>query len=350
VGYHGALFEEMREEEEDAMTHRRSCVRLALALGAGLLAALAALPAAAQQFPNRPIRLVLPFPAGSAADTVLRPYLEHMSGTLGQNVLIDGRPGGGGTVAMTHLKTQPPDGYTLYYGSSTSIVRSLAPNAPADLRKDFAPIAPATVSPLILAVNTDLVKATTIRELVEEVRANPGKYNYASYGMGSGAHTSIAMLALEAKLNMVHVPYQGTAQATADTAAGRAHMTATIVSALRPFVASFGGSGKLRMLALTMAERVDIVPDVPGMREAGFPSVDFPQWGGVFGPAGLPRNIVDVLNRAINAAYKDPKMKEFPAKFGQVVVGGTPEDLARILEREFANYARLIREADLKLE
>jgi tripartite-type tricarboxylate transporter receptor subunit TctC len=315
-------------------------------------ATLAALPltAAAQAFPNKPIRLVLPFPSGSATDTVMRPYVEHMSGTLGQNVLIEGRPGGGGTVAMTHVKVQPPDGYTLYYGSSTSIVRARAPNAPADLRKDFAPVSPTTVSPLILAVNTDLVKATTVKELIEEARANPGKLNYASYGMGSGAHTSLAMLALEGKVNMLHVPYQGTAQATADTAAGRAHMTATIVSALRPYVASLGGSGKLRMLALTMADRVDIIPDVPGMRDAGFPAVDFPQWGGIFSPAGMPRNIVEVLNKAINTAYRDPKNKEFPARFGQVVVGGSPEDLARITEREFANYARLIKEADLKLE
>lgn len=314
------------------------------------LAGSLAFPAAAQQYPSKPIRLVIPFPGGSATEQTLRPYVEHMSQTLGQNVLIDGRPGGGGTLALQYAKSQPADGYTLYYGSSTSVARSLAPNSNVDLRKDFTPIGPTTVSPLILVVNADQIKANTVRELVDEARANPGKLNYASYGVGSGAHVSLAMLALEAKVSMVHVPYQGTAQATTDTVGGRVQMTATIVSALRPHVTSLGGSGKLRMLAVLMAERAENLPDLPGMREAGFPAVDFPQWGGILGPVGIPRTVVDPVNRAINAAYRDPKMKEFTTRFGQIAVPGTPEDLARSIEREFGAYTRLIRETGLKIE
>lgn len=324
--------------------------RIAFALGTGLLCGLTAMPATAQQFPAKPIRLVLPFPAGSATDTTLRPFLEHMSQTLGQNVLIDGRPGGGGTVAMMHVKSQPADGYTLYYGTSTSVARSLAPNSQVDLRRDFTPVGPTTATPLIFAVNAEQIKATTLKELIEEARANPGKLNYASYGVGSAAHVTTALLLLETKTSMVHVPYQGTAQATADTAAGRAQVTVTILTALRPHVASLGGSGKLRMLALTIADRSDLMPGLPGTREAGFPTVDLPQWAGLLGPAGTPRGIGDTVNRAVSAAWKDPKLKEFLVRFGQYSIAGTPDDLTRLIDREFSTYTRLISEAGLKLE
>jgi len=320
-------------------------------LAATAATALALPEAVAQQpFPNRPLRFVHPFPGGSATDTIYRPVMDLLSTLLGQPIITDPRPGGSSTVASIYVRHQPPDGYTFYLASSSLIVRSLVPNAEIDVRKDFTPIACNTVSPLFLVVNSEQVKATTLKELIDDARAHPGQINYASYGVGSGAHIFLESLLYDAKVNMVHIPYQGTAQATADTAAGRTQVTATIIATMRPFVSSYGGNGKLRVLAASTAERSPLAPDVPGMKDSGFPHVDSPQWGGYVGPAGVPRSAVDVLNRAMTAAYKDPKIIELTARFGQVPFSCTPDELARMISKEYDNLAALVREAGIKLQ
>ena len=315
---------------------------------AALLTAFAA-PVSAQAFPNKPIRFVIPFPAGSASDTVYRPVLEHMSKTLGQNVLLDPRPGGGGTVAVAHMKTLPADGYAFYLASNTLVAQSLRRDALVDIRRDFSPIGPATDSALVVAVNADL-NIKTLKDLVERARANPGKLNYSSYGIGSGAHVFMELLKQEAKIFMLHIPYQSTAAATADAAAGRVEVTGTVLSTARAFVAEFGGSGKLRLIAVGSTERSPLMPGVPGMKESGFPQIDFSLWGGFVGPAGLPEAVVETLVRAKEAAYKDPKIMELVARFGQVPRPGGASDLARIINREYDALARLIKEYGLTLE
>jgi tripartite-type tricarboxylate transporter receptor subunit TctC len=327
----------------------RRSTRFALALGAGFIAAVAGTSAQAQAYPNKPIRFVIGFPAGSATDITFRPIMEHMSQTLGQNVIIDARPGGGGTVGAQYVKSQPGDGYTFYLASNALVSVALRSKGEIDLRRDYSPIAPVTVSPLVLGV-TSTLKINSLKDLIDEARANPGKINYASYGVGSGAHVFMELLLSEAKVNMVHVPYQGTAQATTDTAEGRVQVTGTILATARPHVASMGGSGKLRLIAVSTGERSPLAPDLPGMRESGFPQIDFPLWGGFVGPAGIPRPIVDTLARASAAAYKDPKIIEMAAKFGQTPVYGGPEDLSRIMLREYDATAKLIKEAGLKIE
>jgi tripartite-type tricarboxylate transporter receptor subunit TctC len=325
--------------------------RLALALSAASVATLAALPAAAQQnFPNRPIRLILPFAAGSGAELVYRPIVEHMTQSLGQTVIIDNRPGGGSMVANLATKNAPPDGYTIYATSNSAVTKSVVPNPEIHVLNDYTMIAPSNIGPMLIAVNTEQIKATTIKELLEEARARPGQLNYASYGVGSGAHMFFELLANEAKIKWVHVPFQGSAQAAADTAAGRTQVTGTIIGQIMPHAKELGGSGRLRVIAISTAERSPLIPSAPGMKEAGFPELDFPLWGGYVGPKGMPRDVVARLNTVINAAIKDPKTQELYRKFGVVGIGGTPEELHRMIERELNLYIKLIRDTGIKLE
>ena len=296
--------------------HRR--ITLRVAIFAALLASFAGPAAHAQQFPNKPLRFVHGFPGGSATDTIYRPVMEKLGALLGQPVIVEPRPGGGGLVSALYVKSQAPDGYTFYMASNTLISRSVEPNAQIDARKDYSPIVPAAASTIVLAVNTDQVKATTLKEFIDEVRSKPGQLNYASYGIGSSSNVAMELLLYEAKLKMVHIPYQGSAPAALDTAAGRAQATVTITSSLRPFVASLGGSGKMRTLAVTTPQRSSLLPEVPGMRESGFPQIDYPVWSAFVGPPGMPRNIVDILNKAVTAVYKDPQILEGLPKFGQV--------------------------------
>lgn len=310
----------------------------------------APLQVVAQQFPNAPIKFVLPFPPGSGSDLVMRPLAEHMSKTLGQNVVPDNRPGGGSMVASLYVKQQPADGYTIYQLSNTAVVRSVVPNAQIDIRKDFTPISLALYSPLIITVNAEQTKAATVRDFLAEVRAKPGVLNYGSYGVGSGGHLFMEILLNEANAKMVHVPFQGTAQAVAANVAGDVHTTTSIVASLRPHVKELGGSGKLRVLAVTTADRDALFPSAPGMKEAGFPDIDYSIWAGIAGPAGMRREIVDRLNRAVEAALKDPKVVETVQRGGQAPKGGSPEFLGEHINREYNAYVKLIKETGLKLE
>jgi tripartite-type tricarboxylate transporter receptor subunit TctC len=300
----------------------------------------------AQTFPSKPIRLVYPFPEGTA----FRPLAERMSSLLGQAVFIDPRPGGGSVIGAQFVKGQPADGYTILIGSNSVTIKSLGSNPQIDIRKDFTPVAPIFVSPLLITVNAEQIKGAAVRDLLDEARRRPGEINYASYGIGSGGHMAMAMLANEAGVSMTHIPYQGPAQAVADTIAGRTQVTATILAQVRAHVAALGGSGKLKALAVFSAERSPLIPDVPGMKESGFPQIDYYTWGGLLGPAGLPRDIVDVLDRAVNAALKDPAVIAINQRNGVQGVIGTPDDLARIIDREYADYTKLIRETGLRLE
>ena len=324
-------------------------VSLALAFSSLVMAAGAG-SAYAQAFPSKPIKLVMPFPAGSGSDLTFRPIVEHMTKTMNVSVLLDPRPGGGGNVSALHVRQQPPDGYTIYAVSNTTLIKSLGKDAQIDIRKDFAPIAPNNIAPMLIMVNSEQIKATTLKELLDHARANPGKIDYASYGIGSGSHLFFELLKYKAKVSMVHIPYQGTAQAAADTAAGRTHVTGTILATARPFIADLGGSGTLRLIAHSRAERTPLLPNTPGMKESGFPEFDYGLWGGYVGPAGMQKDVVDVLNRALNAAMKDPGLLKVYERLGLVALGGTPEDLTRMINREWAEYTELIQSTGLKLE
>jgi tripartite-type tricarboxylate transporter receptor subunit TctC len=322
--------------------------------GNTLLAALAVTLAAgavsAQTLPNKPIHMVIPFPVGSGTDLTFRPVVEHMTKTLGQTVLLEGRPGGGGVVASIYVRSQPPDGSTIYNISNTTTIRSLGPKPEVDVRRDFTAIAPSNIAPMLITVNSEQVKARTLAELIAEARSRPGQINYASYGVGSGSHLFFEMLKNEAKINMVHVPYQGDTQAATETAAGRTQVTGTILGAVRPLLAETGGSGRLRLIGQSLAERSKLVPNTPGMKESGVPQIDYGLWGGYVGPPGMQRNVVDVLNRALNAAMTDPGLLATYERLGISVIGGTPEELTRMINLYYDAYTKLLKDTGLKLE
>jgi tripartite-type tricarboxylate transporter receptor subunit TctC len=320
------------------------CVALLVA------ASFAATAAAQQTFPSRPIRLVLPYPSGFGTEVIYRVIAEHMAQALGQPVLIDSRPGGGGLVGAQYLKSQPADGHTLYLASNMLITNSVGENPQFHVLRDFTPIAPVTDSVLYIGVNAEQIKATTLKEFVELVRANPGKFNYASYGIGGGGHIFFELLANEAKLKWVHVPYPGTAQAAGDTAAGRTQVTAASLAALGAFSSAEGGR-RLRVIGSTRAQSSPQTPEIPGMAAAGFPQIDYGTWSAFVGIAGIPRDIVVRLNQAINTANRDPKQVELYRKLGGTNgVPGTPEDLQRNLEREYNNLVKLVKETGIKLQ
>jgi tripartite-type tricarboxylate transporter receptor subunit TctC len=324
-------------------------IRLIAALAACVTAAAGAPDLFAQQFPSRPISLVVATTAGGGADIAFRPIAEQLSRVLGQGVVMDFKPGAGSDVASLYVKGRPADGYTLYAASNQVVVRSAAPNAQIDARRDFTPISPIGGQPFMIAVNTDQIKATNIRELMDEARRRPGQINYASYGIGSGAHLLMAMLLNEAQVSMTHVPYKSTAQSVADTVAGVTQVTIGIMPTLAPHVASQGGSGKLRILAVSSQERAPLYPDIPGMRESGS-KVDYLGWSGLLAPAGLPGDVVMTLNRALNEAIRDPATAARLKQNGNNSTGGTPEQLKHLIEREYNDYAVLIKETGLRLE
>ena len=294
--------------------------------------------------------MVLPFAPGGGTDTTLRPIVDHMAQTLGQQVLFEYKPGGGGMVAGLYVKSAPPDGYTIYHVASTAIIRSLGDNPPVNILRDFSFISPNAGGALVVVVHPGQVKARTLKELIEESRVNPGQLNYASYGTGTAGHMLAELLANEAKVKWVHVPYQGTAQAATETVAGRTQITFLGMATLGPFVAADGGAVRLRMLAVSTAERWPLNPDVPGMKESGFPQIDFQPWSGFIGPAGMPGEVVNRLNQAVSLAHKDPKVIEVYRKLQLIPVSGTPEDMRRRVEAEYRQFNQLIKDSGIKLE
>jgi tripartite-type tricarboxylate transporter receptor subunit TctC len=305
--------------------------------------------AQAQSYPTKPINYVLATTAGGGAETAFRPIAESLTKVLGQPVVLDFRPGAGSDVASLYVKSQPPDGYTVYAASNQVVVRSVIANAKIDARKDFTHISPSGGQPFMIAVNTDQIKATTIRELLEEARRRPGQINYATYGVGSGAHLLMELLLHEAKVSMTVVHYKSTAQSTTDTVSGQTQVVIGIMPTMRAFVASEGGSGKLRVLAVSSQDRSPFFPNIPGMRDAGY-QLDYMGWSGFLGPPGMSPEMISRLNRAYNEALKDPETIERLRKNGNNSPGGTPQQMTQLIEREFNAYTRLIKDTGLKLE
>jgi tripartite-type tricarboxylate transporter receptor subunit TctC len=323
------------------MRHQATALALAAALSSSV--------ALAQSYPSRQINYVLATTAGGGAETAFRPIAESLTKVLGQPVVLDFRPGAGSDVASLHVKSQPPDGYTVFAASNQVVVRSVIANAKIDARKDFTHIAPSGGQPLMIAINTDQLKAGTIREVLEEARRRPGEINYATYGVGSGAHLLMELLLHEAKVRMTAVHYKSTAGSVTDTAAGRTQVVVGIMPTMAPFVASQGGSGKLRVLAVSGQERSPFFPDIPGMKDSGY-QLDFIGWSGFMGPPGMSAELISRLNRAYNEAVKDPETVARMRKNGSIQTGGTPQQLTQLVEREYNAYMRLIKDTGLQLE
>ncbi|MCG2592686.1 tripartite tricarboxylate transporter substrate binding protein [Ramlibacter sp. XY19] len=307
---------------------------LLLALAAGL-----AMPAAqAQGYPNKPIRLVVPFPAGGATDIFARAVSQKLGERLGQNVIVDNKPGAGGTIGSDIVAKAPADGYTLLLATSSthSIGPSFGNKLPYDAVADFAPIAHVGNAPSIMLVPNSS-PAKTVKEWVDYARKNPGKLNYASSGNGTIVHLTAEAFKAQSGLFLVHIPYRGTALAIPDLVSGKVDVLFDSLPSGLPHVKE----GRLRALGITSLKRSPLLPDLPPVSDTvpGFESVT---WFGLYGPKGMPADLVAKVNAAANAALQDPDVKERLARLGIEPAGGTPQQFATMTDQDRAKWKKII--------
>jgi tripartite-type tricarboxylate transporter receptor subunit TctC len=313
-------------------------------LVAAVVAALFAGPALAQ-YPNKPVRLIVPFPPGGAAELGARIFSQPLGQLLGQPVVIETRPGAEGIIASEAVRKSAPDGYTLYYGTATGM--SFAPAAkkvpPYDPVKDFTPISLVGFFGFFVFSHASL-PVYTLGDLVGYARANPGKLNY-----GTGNATAIlanGLFAAQHKLDMVHVPYRGDGPLSLDLIAGRVNVAFATPAALAPQVKE----GKLRALATMLPNRNALLPMAPTMAEAGFANVPITPWGGLFGPANLPREVVERVGRDIAVVLAKPEVKEAFGKLAFEPRASTPQELTAFVAEQLEAYRRGARQMNLSLD
>ena len=300
----------------------------------------------AQTWPARPVRMVVPFAPGGPTDVMARILAQKLSESMGQQFIVENRAGAGGNIGMSLVAKAAPDGYTVLVASSSYVVNpSLYAKAGYDAYKDFAPVTVAAASPNVLVVHPS-VPAKTVQELVALVRANPGKHNYAQPGTGTTPHLSGELFRLTFKLDIINVPFGGAGPAVASAVGNQTPIAFVALPPATPHVKS----GALRALAVTGARRSATLPDVPTMAESGAPDQEAETMQGVLLPAGTPREIVDRLHREVVRAVALPDVKERLAALGFDPVANTPEEFSAYIRSEVNKWARVIREASIKIE
>ena len=322
-------------------------MRLLKGLLVFLLAAALPIAAVAQQYPAKPVRLIVPFPAGGPADIFARFLAQGMSVKLGQPVVIENVGGLGGVVGVDRAAKAAPDGYTLGLNSASSV--AIAPfsvaKMPYDPNRDFALITTVVRVPEVLAVNPAL-PVNTFAELIAYARANPGKVNYGSAGSGSITHLAGELLKVEAGIDMVHVPYKGAAPAVTDLLSGQVQMGIFDVPVLLAHIRA----GKLKALAITSAKRAATLPDVQTTGEAGYPKVLSDNWYGLVGPAGLPPAILKRIHAAAIAALNSPELIEQYARVSGVPMPSSPEEFSVYLAQDQAKWGKVVKAIGFKAE
>lgn len=315
-----------------------------LALAGVILVTAAAKAMAA--YPDKPIKLVIPYPPGGASDVVARVLSEKLTTRLGQSVIVENRPGANGMIASQYVAQAAGDGYTLLVANvgPTAVNPSLYKNLPYDPVKDFTPISMTTVFPIMLVTGADS-SIKSVDDLIKKAKAEPGKLTFASAGPGSSNHLSGEMLNQMAGIKMVHVPYKGDAPALTDVMGGRIPvMFATTVSS-GPLIKS----GKVRALAVATAAGAKAFPNVPPLAQT-VPGFDSSSWGGILGPKDMPRPVVERLNKEINAVLEMPDVKTKLEQQGAMVQGGTPEQFAKFISEETAKWARVVKSANVHVD
>ncbi len=314
-------------------------------LGASLLGLALCAGSALAAYPEKPISLVVPFPAGSGTDAVGRIFAEELGKQLGQPVIVENKPGANATIAANFVAKAKPDGYTLFVTTNTS--HSAAPwlmkNVSYDPVKDFTPIARGGNLPFLLVSNPGK-PYKTVQELVKYAKANPGTVTYAS-GNSTGIVAG-ATLGKAAGLDILHIPYKGTPQALTDLVGGQVDFMFTDFTSGMPFVKS----GRLRAMAVSTAKRSELVPDLPSMEESGVANFDINSWNGYFGPAGMSPDVVKVLNSAINKIVSDPDTKARLAQLGFDAFSGTPEDFSKFVQDQYVLWGNLIKAANISAQ
>ena len=314
------------------------------------LLALGLLPtlAIAQAYPSHPVKLVVGFAPGGAADQVSRAYQEVLSRELGQPVVVENRAGAGSSIAAEYVAKSAPDGYTLLIASPSSILVNpiLSPKAGFDPRRDLLPVSKVSSSPLVVAAHAS-VGAASLRELIAQAKKSPGKLNYGSSGNGSAPHLAGVLFTRLAGVDLVHVPFKGGAAAIQSVMAGDTQVTFGTPPTVLPQVAG----GRLRAIAVTSRHRAQSVPGLPGTDESGLPGYELSFWYGLFAPAGLPRELVRKYHDTAVQAMAKAELKQMLAREGMdATTSNSPEDFAGFLQREYEFWARVVKDSGAKME
>ena len=316
---------------------------------AGLAAALIVVAAgtAAQGYPSKPIRLIVPFPPGGATDILGRIIGQKLGESLGQQVVVENRPGANGTIGAELAAKAAPDGYTLLIGQAGNLTINvtLQGKLPYDPVKDFAPVTLVASTPNLLVVHPSL-PVRSVKDLIALAKARPGAINYASAGNGSPGHLAAELLKKMAGINMVHIPYKGAAPALTDVVAGQASLYFTSPISAQALVKA----GRLRAVAVTSARRSAALPNMPTIAEAGFPEFDLTSWWGMLAPAGVPRDIINRLHTETVRILNQPGVKERLDALGADAVSNTPEEFAAYIKSETAKWARIVRESGARID
>jgi tripartite-type tricarboxylate transporter receptor subunit TctC len=315
---------------------------------AASVGALAAAPAAAQTYPTRPVKIVVPFAPGGPTEFIIRLVADRLTGTLGQPFVIENRPGGaGGTVGAKSVASAEADGYTLLFSSPGPLVTAAAvyKNLDYDPIKSFDPIAMVIYAPQMVVVHPSL-PATSLAELVDYAKRNPGKVTFGSSGYGTQPHMLGEMLKLAAGINIIHVPYRGAGQSVSDLLAGQVQMIFETTAILLPHVQG----GRLRALAVAVATRSPLLPDVPTTAESGYPKLIASFWSGLLAPAGTPAPIVAKLNAAVNDILKSKEAQTGLERLSAEAKIGSPRDFAAFIAAETPRWAAIASETGIKVD
>ena len=316
-------------------------------LAAAMLAALALVPtlAAAQAFPGKPIKIIVPYSPGGTTDLLARLVAQKMSERLGQPVIVDNKPGANGMIGSDMVAKAPPDGYTLGIASpgSHAANASLYKDISYDTVKDFTPITLGVSAPMLLVVHPSL-GVNSVKELIAAAKAKPGAISYASGGSGSSQHLAMEQFKMMAGIDMSHVPYKGSAASYPDLIGGSVKAEIDVVPTALPPVKG----GRLKVLATGSAKRLAMLPDVPTIAEAGVPGYESSSWYGFVAPAKLPKDILDKLHAEIVRALKQPDVVEKLTNAGVIVVAGTPQEFAAHIRTEMDKSAKVIKAANIK--
>jgi tripartite-type tricarboxylate transporter receptor subunit TctC len=320
-------------------------LRLIAPIVIGLAASLS--PAAAQDYPNRPIRMVVAFAPGGATDFMARLIADKAKGPLGQNIVVENKPGANGAIGADYVSKSEPDGYTLFFSTAGAITinPSMRADLPYDPVKDFAAVAPIARNTVLFAAGPGL-KVDTAKDMIALARAKPGTITVAITGVGAISHLAIELLQHAAAIKLQYVPYRGAGQAISDFIGGQVNAMSAEVPVLMPQLKT----GKAKVLAVAAQNRSDVLPDVPTFVELGFSDVVADNWSGVLAPARTPPTVIAKLNAALNAAVRDPETRAKLADNGVSATGGSPEDLVALIAAETTRWRKVVKEIGVKVQ
>jgi tripartite-type tricarboxylate transporter receptor subunit TctC len=317
-------------------------------VAAAIAAVTAAAPAAgAQSYPSRPIRAIVGFVPGGSTDLIARQLGQKLSETLGQPVIVDNRPGGAGVIAAVMARDAPPDGHTLFFGTISTLATNVATQAklPYDPLRDYAPITMTVSNPYFLVVHP-AVPVASVTEFIALARSKPGELNYSTSGTGGGAHLAVELLRSMARIDIVHIPYKGAAQATAEVVAGHVQMSFSQPAVALPHAKA----GRVKVLGVTGLRPLQSWPDAPPVAEGGLPGFEASSWQGVLVPARTAKPIIARLHREIVVALRSPEIERRLLADGSEIGGGSPEEFGAYIRSEIAKWTRVVKEVGIKVE